>query len=229
MPVQQSSTGHARLGRDRPGREPPPGPVDVQAQQVVEQVVPPRDRREHRPDPPARLVDGLPVAASGCVLGAVPCGLTRLIDLELVRALAARRTPEYSHDRSGDCPRHATSRTGVATWRRRECLRCLGSQRLAVVLDPRPRGLNGLSHAGRMRRRPRAAPASSSRSSREIDPYLEAAAIQRRVYEAGGPALLFPPGQGDRRSRWSATCSARSSGPASSSATRSRPSAAWSS
>src|SRR5438552_1065237 len=25
----------------------------------------------------------------------------------------------------------------------------------------------------------------------EIDPYLEAAAIQRRVYQAGGPALLF--------------------------------------
>ena len=27
---------------------------------------------------------------------------------------------------------------------------------------------------------------------REVDPRLEAAAIQRRVYEAGGPALLFP-------------------------------------
>jgi 4-hydroxy-3-polyprenylbenzoate decarboxylase len=27
---------------------------------------------------------------------------------------------------------------------------------------------------------------------REVDPLLEAAAIQRRVYEAGGPALLFP-------------------------------------
>ena len=27
---------------------------------------------------------------------------------------------------------------------------------------------------------------------REVDPHLEAAAIQRRVYEAGGPALLFP-------------------------------------
>ena len=27
---------------------------------------------------------------------------------------------------------------------------------------------------------------------REIDPHLEAAAIQRRVYEAGGPALFFP-------------------------------------
>src|SRR5437764_14535077 len=25
----------------------------------------------------------------------------------------------------------------------------------------------------------------------EVDPHLEAAAIQRRVYEAGGPALLF--------------------------------------
>src|SRR5206468_534377 len=27
---------------------------------------------------------------------------------------------------------------------------------------------------------------------REVDPKLEAAAIQRRVYEAGGPALFFP-------------------------------------
>ena len=27
---------------------------------------------------------------------------------------------------------------------------------------------------------------------REVDPHLEAAAIQRRVYEAGGPALFFP-------------------------------------
>src|SRR3954453_4920734 len=27
---------------------------------------------------------------------------------------------------------------------------------------------------------------------REIDPKLEAAAIQRRVYEVGGPALIFP-------------------------------------
>src|SRR5947209_18969789 len=26
---------------------------------------------------------------------------------------------------------------------------------------------------------------------REVDPYLEAAAIQPRVYQAGGPALLF--------------------------------------
>ena len=31
----------------------------------------------------------------------------------------------------------------------------------------------------------------------EVDPHLEAAAIQRRVYQAGGPARLFPPGQGD--------------------------------
>ncbi len=27
---------------------------------------------------------------------------------------------------------------------------------------------------------------------REVNPYLEVAAIQRRVYQAGGPALLFP-------------------------------------
>ena len=26
---------------------------------------------------------------------------------------------------------------------------------------------------------------------REVDPHLEVAAIQRRVYQAGGPALLF--------------------------------------
>lgn len=30
------------------------------------------------------------------------------------------------------------------------------------------------------------------RIEQEVDPYLEVAAIQRRVYEAGGPALLFP-------------------------------------
>src|SRR6202047_3822374 len=29
------------------------------------------------------------------------------------------------------------------------------------------------------------------RLDEEIDPYLEAAAIQRRVYQAGGPAVLF--------------------------------------
>ncbi|HWY85724.1 MAG TPA: menaquinone biosynthesis decarboxylase, partial [Gemmataceae bacterium] len=29
------------------------------------------------------------------------------------------------------------------------------------------------------------------RLNEEIDPFLEAAAIQRRVYQAGGPALLF--------------------------------------
>ena len=29
------------------------------------------------------------------------------------------------------------------------------------------------------------------RIEEEIDPYLEAAEIQRRVYQAGGPALLF--------------------------------------
>ncbi len=31
---------------------------------------------------------------------------------------------------------------------------------------------------------------------REVDPYLEVAAIQRRVYQAGGPALLFPRAKG---------------------------------
>ena len=31
---------------------------------------------------------------------------------------------------------------------------------------------------------------------REVDPYLEVGAIQRRVYQAGGPALLFPRVQG---------------------------------
>ncbi|NIQ96263.1 MAG: UbiD family decarboxylase, partial [Desulfuromonadales bacterium] len=29
------------------------------------------------------------------------------------------------------------------------------------------------------------------RINSEVDPYLEAGAIQRRVYAAGGPALLF--------------------------------------
>src|SRR5919202_2565576 len=29
------------------------------------------------------------------------------------------------------------------------------------------------------------------RLEQEVDPYLEAAEIQRRVYQAGGPALLF--------------------------------------
>ncbi len=43
---------------------------------------------------------------------------------------------------------------------------------------------------------PRASPTSngrgnSSASRQEIDPHLEAAAIQRRVYRAGGPALFF--------------------------------------
>ena len=48
----------------------------------------------------------------------------------------------------------------------------------------------GLSFAGGMRPRP-----GTTRQlvviDQEVDPYLEAAAIQRRVYQAGGPALLF--------------------------------------
>ena len=34
-------------------------------------------------------------------------------------------------------------------------------------------------------------PGSSSSIDQEVDPHLEVAAIQRRVYQAGGPALLF--------------------------------------
>ncbi len=49
--------GHAGLGRDGPRGESPPGFVDIQAEQVIEQVVLARDRREHRPDAAARLVD----------------------------------------------------------------------------------------------------------------------------------------------------------------------------
>ena len=52
--------------------------------------------------------------------------------------------------------------------------------------------------------------ASSSSSSQEVDPYLEVAAIQRRVYQAGGPALLFRRVKGRRIPHASATCSARS-------------------
>ena len=44
---------------------------------------------------------------------------------------------------------------------------------------------------------------------REVDPYLEVAAIQRRVYQAGGPALLFR-ARRERRSRSWAIFSARS-------------------
>src|SRR3954465_2497903 len=32
----------------------------------------------------------------------------------------------------------------------------------------------------------------------DVDPYLEVAAIQRRVYQAGGPALLFRRAKGTR-------------------------------
>ena len=45
------------FGGNRPGGEPPPGAIDVQAQQVVQQIVPPRDRREHPPHPLVGLVD----------------------------------------------------------------------------------------------------------------------------------------------------------------------------
>ena len=43
-----------------------------------------------------------------------------------------------------------------------------------------------------------------------VDPYLEVAEIQRRVYQAGGPAILFTQAQA-ARFRCSATCSVRSS------------------
>ena len=49
--------GHARLGRDDPGREGPPRTIDVQAEQVVEEIVPSRDRGEHPPHPLVGLVD----------------------------------------------------------------------------------------------------------------------------------------------------------------------------
>ena len=54
--------GNSRLGRHDPGRERPPGSIDVQAQQVVEQIVPLGDRGEHRPHPTVGLVD--PCSAS---------------------------------------------------------------------------------------------------------------------------------------------------------------------
>ena len=77
------------------------------------------------------------------------------------------------------------------------------------------------------------------RIEEEIDPHLEAAEIQRRVFAAGGPALLLCPGARVARFRWSATCSARWSGCGTSFATRwtavrrlvelqGRPAAAWS-
>src|SRR4051812_39332351 len=34
--------------------------------------------------------------------------------------------------------------------------------------------------------------------NQDVDPYLEVAAIQRRVYQAGGPALLFRRAKGTR-------------------------------
>ena len=49
MPVQQSRTGTPGSGGDHAGREPPPGSIDVQAEQVVEEIVPARDRGEHPP------------------------------------------------------------------------------------------------------------------------------------------------------------------------------------
>jgi 4-hydroxy-3-polyprenylbenzoate decarboxylase len=57
----------------------------------------------------------------------------------------------------------------------------------------------------------------------EIDPRLQAAEIQRRVYQAQGPAL-FMHGSRVAASRWSAICSARGSGPVFYFATRSKPS-----
>src|SRR6202021_2369089 len=49
---------HAGNGPDSLRREGPPGLVDVQAQEVIEQVVLAGDRSEHRPDSPTRLVEG---------------------------------------------------------------------------------------------------------------------------------------------------------------------------
>ena len=66
------------------------------------------------------------------------------------------------------------------------------------------------------------------RIEQEIDPYLETAEIQRRVYQAGGPAITSPASRA-APFRWSATCSAPSSARASSSATRSPRCATWSS
>ena len=45
--------------------------------------------------------------------------------------------------------------------------------------------------------------ANSSASEQEIDPHLEAAAIHRRVYRAGGPALYLRARSRDGISRWS--------------------------
>ena len=56
--------GNPGFGGHRAGGEPPPGAVDVQAQQMVQQIVPPRDRREHPPHPAVRLVDLDPVATN---------------------------------------------------------------------------------------------------------------------------------------------------------------------
>ena len=53
----------ARLRSRDPRREGPPGSIDVQAEQMVEEVVPPRDRREHPPHPLVGLVErGFPAA-----------------------------------------------------------------------------------------------------------------------------------------------------------------------
>ena len=62
----------------------------------------------------------------------------------------------------------------------------------------------------------------------EVDPYLEVAAIQRRVYQAGGPALLFRRAKGRRSHSW-ATYSERLSGPSICFATHSSRYGGWSS
>ena len=52
--VQHRDTRH---GRDDPRRERSPGTIDVETEQMVKEIVPPRDRAEHPPHPLVGLVD----------------------------------------------------------------------------------------------------------------------------------------------------------------------------
>lgn len=154
--------------------------VDVQAQQVVEQVVPTRDRGEHPPDAMAGLVHGLGFGLYGRDrhgrLGSVRGFGERLAvwahwqnDIRARSGIVHHReNPERRRGElfaiRGDVSRNATD---LGT------LEDMGYRNLADYLDD-------LRRTGQL-----------VEIGQEIDPYLEAGAIQRRLYEAGGPAILF--------------------------------------
>ncbi len=101
-----------RLGRHHSRREGPPGSIDVQAQQVVEQIVPSGDRGEHPPHPAVGLVNG------GGTLGRVgrrrrasgARGFERTRDVhgverkaEAIKGMPARGQPDAGPPTHNDC------------------------------------------------------------------------------------------------------------------------------